>query len=144
MNERQRRFADFYIETLNATESAIRAGYSKRSAMQIGEQNLRKFEIKDYIAEAMNKKESERIAKQDEVLMFLTSVMRGEVTESIPVGVGPGVQELVSNEPAARDRIKAAELLGKRYSLFTDKLLVDGEMAVTLIDDIGDGVDDDS
>jgi phage terminase small subunit len=143
MNERQRRFADYYIETLNATQSAIQAGYSKKTAYSIGEENLRKPEIKTYIADAMAKKESERIASQDEVLKFLTSLMRGEITESIPLGIGPGEQQLVDNEPLAKDRLRAAELLGKRYALFTDKLDVSEKTRVIIVDDIADDDDED-
>lgn len=126
---KQKAFADYYIETGNATESAIRAGYSKKTAAVIGAENLIKPNIKNYIEECMKKLEDERIAKADEVLKYLTSAMRGDIDEEVVVvegeGEGCSSARIVKKEISAKDRIKAAELLGKRYRLFVDKVEAD-------------------
>lgn len=122
---KQQRFADEYIICGNATEAAIKAGYSKKTAGQIGEQNLKKLEIKFYIDEQLAELKSEKVADQQEVLEFLTSVMRGEQTEQTLRGLGEGVQMVDDIEVGAKDRIKAAELLGKRHRLWTDKVEAD-------------------
>ena len=118
---KQKKFADEYIISGNATDAAIKAGYAKRSAGQIGEQNLKKLEIKKYIEERLAELDSEKIADQEEILQYLTSVMRGEYREQTLIGMGQGFQETTYIDVGAKDRIKAAELLGKRYSMWTDK-----------------------
>lgn len=139
LTEKQKRFADFYIETANATESYKKAGYSYTSeniAGVEGHKLLKHPKILPYIQEKVSAKDKARIASQDEVLEFLTSVMRGDITEKIPVLIGGGVQELMENKPAAQVRKSAAELLGKRYRLFTDNVNVSGEVGVRIVDDI--------
>lgn len=135
LTEKQKRFADFYIETGNATEAAVRAGYSQKTAKEMGYENLTKPHVKSYIDERMGEKEKERIASQDEVLAFLTQVLRSEVTESIPI-VGKNFFEMVNNTPSIKDRTKAAELLGKRYAMWTDKQQVDTTQRVVIVDDV--------
>ncbi|ULL19666.1 terminase small subunit [Paenibacillus sp. H1-7] len=136
LTEKQKRFADYFIESGNATEAAIRAGYSEKTARFIGAENLTKPNISAYIDEMLGKKDNERIASQDEVLEFLTSVMRGEVIERVPLLIGQGMQELVDNVPPVQVRKSAAELLGKRYRLFTDNLNLGGTVGVQVVDDI--------
>lgn len=82
---------------------------------------LRNPKVKAYVEERMKSLEDKAIAKQDEVLRYLTSVMRGEHTEQITIGMGEGLQAITDIDVSAKDRIKAAELLGKRYSTWTDK-----------------------
>lgn len=118
MTEKQKAFCDYYIETGNATEAAIKAGYSKRTAKVIGSENLTKPYIKQYIDERLAKIEDARIAKGEEVLQYLTKVMRGE--EKDQFGLDASLQ----------DRTKAAELLGKRYRLFVDKVESDSNVNV--------------
>ncbi|WP_049506333.1 terminase small subunit [Streptococcus oralis] len=118
---KQQRFADEYIISGNATDAAIKAGYAKRSAGQIGEQNLKKLEIKKYIDERLAQLASEKIATQEEVLTYLTSVMRGETQEQTLISIGELGQTITDIDVGAKDRIKAAELLGKRHRLWTDK-----------------------
>ena len=118
MTEKQKAFCDYYIETGNATEAAIKAGYSKRTAKVIGSENLTKPYIKQYIDERLAKIEDARIAKGEEVLQYLTKVMRGE--EKDQFGLDASLQ----------DRTKAAELLGKRYRLFVDKIESDSKVNV--------------
>jgi phage terminase small subunit len=126
MTEKQKAFCDYYIETGNATEAAIKAGYSKKTAKVIGSENLTKPYLKQYIDERLAKIEDARIAKGEEVLQYLTKVMRGE--EKDQFGLDASLQ----------DRTKAAELLGKRYRLFTEKIEVDGVQQVQIVDDIDD------
>ena len=147
LTEKQKAFCDYYIETLNATESAIRAGYSKNSATEIGCENLRKPHIKSYIEARLKQLEDKRIAEAKEVLEHLTAAMRGEIKEEVVVVEGTGNHKskarIVKKQISAKDRIKAAELLGKRYALFTDKVDVDGNMGVVIVDDIEeDGSDE--
>jgi phage terminase small subunit len=140
---KQQRFADYYIELGNASAAALKAGYSKKSARTIAAENLEKPPIKEYIAQRMAEKDNERIASQDEILSFLTSVMRGLVREQIPLLDGDGYQKLASlDETNPKDRIKAAELLGKRYAMWTDKQNIDGQVGVVIIDDTGDVEDE--
>ena len=111
LTEKQQRFIDYYIETGNATEAARRAGYDAKSekAMQnIGSENLGK--LGEYIKERMKPAQDKRIADADEVLQYLTAVMRGEVKDTFDF------------DTSVRDRNKAAELLGKRHRLFVDKV----------------------
>ena len=119
---KQQRFADEYIISGNATQAAILAGYSKKTARTIGQENLTKLDIKKYIDERLDELESSKIAKQEEVLRYLTSLMRGEETEQTLRGLGEGEQIIDDIEVSAKDRIKAAELLGKRYGMWTEKI----------------------
>lgn len=126
LTAKQKRFCDEYLIDLNATQAAIRAGYSEKTARAIGNENLTKPDIKEYIENRMAEKEKELIADQDEVLRYLTSVLRGESqsTEIVVEGTGDGCSEArtILKEPSEKDRLKAAELLGKRYGIYTDKV----------------------
>lgn len=141
LTEKQKAFCDYYIESLNATESARKAGYSENTAKETGYENLTKPHIKKYIDEKLKELESNRIAKAEEVLAFLTSSLRGEIEEEVVVveGQGDGTSraQIVTKQLSAKERIKAAELLGKRYALFTEKVDIEGNVGVTIIDDIG-------
>lgn len=119
---KQQAFADYYIELGNATQAAIKAGYSKRSARQIGEQNLSKHDIKVYIEKRMEELKTERVADQQEILETLTAVIRGEALGTELVGKGKGKQEVQQEPPSVADKIRAAELLGKRYAMWTEKV----------------------
>lgn len=136
MTAKQKRFCDEYLIDLNATQAAIRAGYSKKAARQVGNENMSKPYIKNCIEERMQEKEDSLIAKQDEVLKYLTSVMRGESKSSVLAMAGDGVQKVIQKPPDERERTKAAELLGKRYRLFTDKVEVEGAIPIVIVDDI--------
>ncbi|VGV56000.1 terminase small subunit [Streptococcus pyogenes] len=137
---KQKRFADEYIISANATAAAIKAGYSKKTARSIGQENLTKPDIKTYIDERLEKLESEKIATQEEVLQYLTSIMRGEQQEKTLISIGELGQEIVDIDVGAKDRLKAAELLGKRYRLFTDKIEAEVQGTVVFVneDDIPD------
>ncbi len=120
---KQKKFADEYIKTGNAYQSAINAGYSENYA-----KNATKFllenngQISSYIEERMKELESSTIADQTEILQFLTRIVRDEEREDVLVNVGNFEQKIQSMKVSAKDRIKAAELLGKRYGSWTDKV----------------------
>lgn len=123
---KQQRFADEYIISGNATEAAIKAGYSKKTANVIGVENLIKPNIKSYIDEKLKELSDKKIADQQEVLAYLTSVLRGETQSEIVVveGQGEGVSRAkpMQKAPDEKERLKAAELLGKRMGLFKERV----------------------
>lgn len=141
---KQQRFADEYIISGNATEAAIKAGYSKKYTNTNAFKLLQNTAIKTYIAERLEAINSAKIADQTEVLQYLTSVMRGETQSAVVVveGEGDGVScaRLLDKTPDEKEKLKAAELLGKRYGAFTDKVSVDGNIAVEFVgyDDVED------
>ncbi|MFW3650935.1 terminase small subunit [Staphylococcus caprae] len=122
LNIKQQRFADEYIRTGNAYQSAINAGYSETYAKGNVVKLLENVSVKSYIEKRLEELKKESIAEQDEILQYLTSVMRGEMTEQTLVGQGEGYQEIDNIDVGAKDRIKAAELLGKRYRMWTEKI----------------------
>ncbi len=125
LTEKQRRFIDYYIETGNATKSAGMAGYKGKNLDNIGSENLGK--LGKYIQTKLKAKDNERIASQDEVLEYLTRVMRNEEKDAFGL------------DASLQDRTKCAELLGKRYALFTDKKeLSGGGIKVTIVDDVNE------
>lgn len=129
MTPKQQRFCDEYLIDLNATQAAIRAGYSEKYAHTNAAKLLQNTTIKDFLRNRMDAKEKDLIADQDEVLRYLTAVMRGEGSEEMVVveGCGEGVSRAttVSRDISPKDRLKAAELLGKRYSIFKDNVKLD-------------------
>ena len=125
---KQQRFADEYIISGNAT-AAYKLAYpsvKKDSAARANSSKLlTNTNVSEYIEERMEELRSEKVADQQEILEFLTSVVRGEQTEQTLIGMGMGEQGVTDIEIAANQRIKAAELLGKRYAMWTDKKQVD-------------------
>ena len=105
LNEMQKRFADYYLETGNATESAKRAGYSKKTARSQGQRLLTNVDIKNYIEERATKLDKKRIADVKEVMQFYSDVMRGEVKERFDVDAALG------------DRISAGKEIMKRFQV---------------------------
>lgn len=118
MTLRQKKFCDEYIICGKATEAAIKAGYSPKTAKSSGQRLLTYVTVRSYIDQRLEEINSEKIADAEEVLRYLTSVMRGEHTEEIPILCGDGVQELTAKEVGAKERLKAAEMLGKVTGLF--------------------------
>ncbi|EFS22114.1 terminase small subunit [Fusobacterium gonidiaformans 3-1-5R] len=137
LNARQKAFCEYYVACGNATEAAKKAGYSEKTAYSMGNENLRKPELKNYINELMAKMEEKRMASAEEVLKFLTASMRGEVEEEVVVveGEGDGCSSArkMKKQISAKERIKAAELLGKRHLLFSDKVKVEGSIPVMIV-----------
>jgi len=136
MTAKQQRFCDEYLIDLDGTKAAIRAGYSQKTAAAIASENLRKPKLREYIAERMAEKEKELIADQDEVLKYLTSVLRGQSQSEVVVIVSSGdfttEAQKVQKAPDEKERLKAAELLGKRYGLYTYKHEVTGSVPVVI------------
>lgn len=135
MTPRQRKFCDEYLISGNATDAAIKAGYSPKTAKQTGSENLAKPDLKAYIETELEKLHSAKIADAQEVLEYLTSVMRGEHTEQVLKLVGDGIQTVTDIDVSAKERIKAAELIGKRYALFSDKMDLGGAVPVIITGD---------
>ncbi len=142
MTAKQQRFCDEYLIDLNATQAAIRAGYSEKYAHTNANKLLQITTIKDFIEARMAEKEDELIADQDEVLKYLTSVMRGESQAEVVVveGQGDGYSEAraMQKAPDEKERLKAAELLGKRYGLYTEKIEQQVDMDLNIVVDYGD------
>ncbi len=135
MTPRQQKFCDEYLISGNATDAAIKAGYSRKTAKQTGSENLAKPDLRAYIDEQLAKIHSAKIADAEEVMKYLTSVMRGEHTEQVLKLVGEGVQTVTDIDVSAKERLKAAELIGKRYGLFTDKVGLEGAVPVIITGD---------
>ena len=154
MTEKQKRFCDEYLIDLNATQAAIRSGYSAKTAKQIGQQNLTKLDIQEYINKRLAEKEAELIADQDEILRTLTRVLRRQEMDTVvvtckersskydekgkKVTIETEVPQLVQVPTKVSDLNKAAELLGKRYALFTDKVETDVDMDLNITIDYGE------
>ncbi|HFI0463807.1 TPA: terminase small subunit [Streptococcus suis] len=136
MNERQRRFADEYIISGNAYKSALVAGYSEKYAKTDSHKLLENTRIKSYIDQRLEQLKSEKVADQQEIMEFLTSVIRGEVYEPILVLSGEGTQEIKMVLPNVSTRRAAAVDLGKRYSMWTDKVATNLTVEKTQLDSI--------
>lgn len=132
MNAKQRKFADEYLIDCNATQAAIRAGYNEKTAYSQGQRMLKNVEVKTYIDEQLERLHNEKTADAQEVLEYLTAVMRGQHTEQTLQLVGDGVQTITDIDVSARERLKAAELIGKRYGMFKDNLDVGGSIPVVI------------
>lgn len=104
LTPKQQAFADYYIECGNATEAAKRAGYSEKTARNIGCENLTKPDISAYIAERMAEEAKKRVADANEVIEFYTAVMRGQVKDQFGL------------DASLADRLKAGDSLMKRYA----------------------------
>lgn len=147
MTEKQKKFADEYLIDLNATR-AYRAVYKTIKndgvARRNGSRLLTNADIKGYIDERLNEIHNEKTADAQEVMEYLTSVLRGEsVSEEIVVeGLGDGcsVARTMEKGPSEKDRLKAAELLGKRYGIYTDRVGLEADdFNVNIKIDYGDG-----
>ena len=142
LTAKQQRFCDEYLIDLNATQAAIRAGYSSKYANTNAPKLLRITAIKALLAQRMAEKESRLIADQDEVLKYLTSVLRGQSRASVVVVENTGDFMSAAREmekaPDEKERLKAAELLGKRYGLYTDKVDQVVDMGLNITVDYGD------
>jgi phage terminase small subunit len=139
LTERQKRFVDAYIRTGNAVQSAIEAGYSEDYAQTSGHKILQNKYVAERLKQRLDKMDSEKIASAQEVLEYLTKVMRGE-SESVVVVVkstGEGCSEVehVTKKPSEPEQLKAAELLGKRHGLYIDRkdVTTNGQAMLPLI-----------
>lgn len=109
LTDQQKAFADFYLETGNATEAAKLAGYSEKTAYSQGGRLLKHVEVSAYIQERMAQQDATRVASADEVLRFYSSVMRGQEKDAFGL------------DPSLADRLKAADSLMKRYAIGAEK-----------------------
>ena len=136
LSRAQKIFADEYLIDLNATQSYLKAypEATYNTARTEGCKLLAEPNIKNYIDEQMAKKQDDRIMKQDEILRLLTSIARGEQTEQTLKGDGNGFQILVDKDISAKDRLKALELLGKRYGTFAENVNVNVSKSEKLAD----------
>lgn len=125
MTEKQKIFADEYLIDLNGTR-AYKTAYPNVKKDNVAAVRasvlLKKEEIHNYIQKRLDELASERVADQQEVLEYLTSVMRGESKSSVLAMCGDGMQEVITKPPDEKERLKAAEQLGKRYGLWTEKV----------------------
>ena len=117
MTPKQQKFCDEYLISGNATQAAIKAGYSSKTAKSIGQRLLTYVDLKQYIESELDKLHSVKIADAQEVLEYLTAVMRGEKTVNVAL------------------QLKAAELIGKRYGIFSERINVDGIIPVVITGD---------
>lgn len=145
MTEKQKIFADEYLIDLNATR-AYKVAYpnvkNDAVAAAAAARLLRNVKVKNYIADRMEEIHNEKTADAQEVIEYLTSVLRGESTaqEIVVEGTGDGCSEArtIEKSPSEKERLKAAELLGKRYALFTDKVETDVDMNLNITIDYGE------
>ncbi|MFL8712060.1 terminase small subunit [Clostridioides sp. GD02377] len=143
LTEKQKRFCDYYIETGNATEAYKKAykNNNQRTSESNGSRLLSNDKVKNYIDERLKQIESKRIADAKEVMEYLTKILRNQEKEEVIV-VSENGPEIIKKDVSIKDRNKAAELLGKRYALWTEKVDLDGNVGVTIIDDIGNVEDE--
>lgn len=136
LTQKQKRFVQEYLICLNAAQAARNAGYSEKTANSMGQKNLTKPKIQEAISNVLDEVSSENIASIQEILEYFTSVMRGEIESEIVVieGVGNGCSDArrMNKLPDAKERLRAAELLGKRYGLFSDKFNIEGGLPVII------------
>ncbi len=128
LTPKQKAFADYYIETANATEAAKKAGYSEKTAYSIGSENLTKPEVAAYIKERMDLLAEDRVAKADEVMRFYTAVMRGELKDAFGL------------DPSLDTRINAGKELMKRYAA-TEKSKGAEDKLDRLLEEFADAVE---
>lgn len=154
MTEKQKRFCDEYLIDLNATQAAIRAGYSPNGINKRVSRMMANDGIQEYIKKRLAEKEDALIAKQDEVLQTLTRVLRRQEMDTVVVTckerrsgydengkkviVEKEVPQLVQVPTRVSDLNKAAELLGKRYGLYTEKVDLDADAELHICIDYGE------
>lgn len=124
LHPRHERFAQEYIKDLNGTKAAERMGYSERTAHSQGSRLLSNVKVRERVAELEAEVKNEAIATAQEVEEFLTSAMRGQLTEEKSY---KNAKEKKEKQIAMKERIKAAELLAKRYALLTEKTELSGK-----------------
>lgn len=143
MLKRMKDFADFYLESGNIYESAIKAGYSENYAKTNASKLLDKDSVKKYIDEQLAKIQSQRIATVTEVMEYLTKGLRQELEEEVIVVEGDGMgssARIMTKKIGIRDSNKCAEMLAKRFGILSDKFSVEGAIPVVISgeDDLDD------
>jgi phage terminase small subunit len=139
MLKRMKDFADFYLESGNIYESAIKAGYSENYAKTNASKLLDKDSVKNYIDDKLAEIQSQRIATVTEVMEYLTKGLRQELEEEVVVteGIGDGCSEarIIKKKIGVKDSNKCAEMLAKRFGILSDKLSVDGNIPIVISGD---------
>ena len=139
MTPRQEKFCVEYLIDLNATQAAIRAGYSDKTAYSMGQRLLKNVEIQSRIKKMRDDYYDKTIMSAKEVEYLLSKAGRDELKEEVVVveGVGDGFSEskIIKKRLSAKDCIKALELMGKRHHLFEDQDSKNGVEEVQIIDD---------
>ena len=134
MTDKQQRFADEYLIDCNATR-AYKAAYPNvkkdRTAAAAGARMLRNVKVTAYIEEKLSEISSRKTAEATEVMEYLTSVLRGESKSEVVVVDGLGARR-IEKSPDEKERLKAAELLGKRFGLFTNNVSLEGAIPVVI------------
>lgn len=142
LNLKQQKFADEYIISGNAAQSAVKAGYSKKTARAIGQRLLTNVNVSEYIEKRMEELQDEKILTQKQILVMLSEIASGKASETVVVTLKKAelmkdpatgkslkvyneVAELVDCPTKNSDRNRALELLGKRYKLWTEKVEAD-------------------
>ena len=141
MTPKQKRFCDEYLIDCNAVLAARRAGYKgetcKNASRWLDPNSTEKYnkEMHEYIKARLDEMHSKTIADATEVMQYLTSVLRGESKSSVLSLCGNGFQEVIEKEPDEKEKLKAAELLAKRYGLLTDKVGIEGVVPIVITGD---------
>lgn len=135
LTNKQITFIDAYLgeAKMNSVQAARIAGYKHPETQ--GAENLRK--LRPYIDEVMNKRHTEAIATQEEIQKFFTAVVRGEVKEEVVSNNG----KILEVPASTKDRLKAAECMGRAYGMFTERKEISGTMDITI--GVGDYDEDD-
>lgn len=139
MTEKQKLFCDEYLKDTNATRAYLTVYAnckSATSAAPLASKLLKKEEIQKYISEKMEEIHNENTADIQEVMEYLTSVLRGESASAVLMMSGNGMQKVTEKPPDEKERLKAAELLGKRFGMFTDNVDVTSNGQTVIVDDI--------
>lgn len=136
ITKKQKRFADEYLVDCNATQAAIRSGYSKKTAYSSGSRILKNPVVKEYVDAQLEKLKEDRIADAKEVMIYLSDCLRGITQSEIVVveseGEGVTSARKILKSPDEKERLKAAELLGKRYSIFKDNIDIKTSLPVLI------------
>lgn len=132
MTDRQKRFVDEYLIDCNASAACLRAGYVTKNPDSTGAKIKAKPEVAAEIEKRLSAIQSEKTANAKEVIEYLTSVLRGESESHVLSMCGDGFQKVITKRPDEKERLRAAELLGKRYNLFSDKVNIEGVLPVVI------------
>lgn len=134
---KQKKFADEYIRIGNATQAAINAGYKPKNAGQIGNENLKKLQIAEYINEKLKELDAKKTMQIQEIMEELSAIARGEIKEERLDKDG----DIVKTRPLFADRLKAMDMLGKRYGMWNG-MAQEAASQTVIIDDMTDGDED--
>lgn len=142
MTEKQKLFCDEYLIDLNGTR-AYRTVYKTIKNDNVAgvraNKLLKQKDIAEYINKRLEEIHNENTANIQEVMEYLTSVMRGTSKANVLALAGDGYQEVIAKPPDEKERLKAAELLGKRFGMFKDNVDITSNSKTVIVDDIDEG-----